>query len=181
MPGFLSDYDCDTLTRKGEACRNPALPGTTTCYTHTVSERTCTASITGGTTRTEYAGDRCRQDALPGMTVCEYHGGGAPQVREAARRRVVEERARKIVETYGRKIQTTATEALLEEVQWTAGHVSWLRERVQELERPKLKARRPGPPRTAAPSPARAVSRRSTGTRWCGARPAAKSAATTGA
>ncbi|MFF7881050.1 hypothetical protein ACH40F_07765 [Streptomyces sp. NPDC020794] len=36
--------------------------------------------------------------------------------------------------TYGRKIETTATAALLDEVQWTAGHVAWLRERVQEIE-----------------------------------------------
>lgn len=36
--------------------------------------------------------------------------------------------------TYGGPIETTATEALLDEVQRTAGHVAWLRERVQEIE-----------------------------------------------
>ncbi|MGW4042955.1 hypothetical protein [Streptomyces sp. NPDC004721] len=62
------------------------------------------------------------------------HGGKAPQNLAAAERRLTEEKARALVETYGRKIETTATEALLEEVQWTAGHVAWLRERVQEIE-----------------------------------------------
>ncbi|MDX3245841.1 hypothetical protein [Streptomyces sp. ME18-1-4] len=47
---------------------------------------------------------------------------------------MAEEKVRRLVETYGRKIDTTAGEALLEEVQWTAGHVAWLRERVQEIE-----------------------------------------------
>lgn len=33
-------------------------------------------------------GDQCRQVAIPGGTVCRYHGGAAPQVIEAARRRL---------------------------------------------------------------------------------------------
>jgi hypothetical protein len=47
---------------------------------------------------------------------------------------IAESRARDLVETYGRKVETTATEALLDEVQWTAGHVAWLRDRVREIE-----------------------------------------------
>jgi hypothetical protein len=54
----------------------------------------------------------------------------APVIAEAKS----EEAARKAVETYGLRIDTTATEALLEEVQWTAGHVAWLRDRVREIE-----------------------------------------------
>ncbi|MFE2486054.1 hypothetical protein ACFXGR_22690 [Streptomyces mirabilis] len=72
--------------------------------------------------------------ALDGQNVCRHHGGNAPQSLRAGERRVTEERARVLVETYGRKIETTAAEALLDEVQWTAGHVAWLRERVQEIE-----------------------------------------------
>jgi len=79
-------------------------------------------------------GNQCGQAAMPGQNVCRLHGGAAPQSRRAAAQRLAEEKARKLVQTYGRKIETTATDALLDEVQWTAGHVAWLRERVQEIE-----------------------------------------------
>src|SRR5690242_196271 len=79
-------------------------------------------------------GGQCGANAMTGQNVCRYHGGSAPQSRKAGEKRAAEERVRRLVETYGRKIETTAAEALLEEVQWTAGHVAWLRERVQEIE-----------------------------------------------
>jgi hypothetical protein len=79
-------------------------------------------------------GDQCGQIAMRGQNVCKNHGGMAPQNLAKAEERLTEEKARVLVETYGRKIETTASEALLDEVQWTAGHVAWLRERVQEIE-----------------------------------------------
>lgn len=78
--------------------------------------------------------DQCGSIAMSGQNVCMFHGGKAPQAIKKAEQRVTEEKARRIVATYGRRIDTTATEALLDEVQWTAGHVAWLRERVQEIE-----------------------------------------------
>ncbi|MFE2969907.1 hypothetical protein ACFXKC_40820 [Streptomyces sp. NPDC059340] len=77
---------------------------------------------------------QCGQAAMPGQNVCKFHGGAAPQSLRAAEQRIAEEKARVLVQTYGRKIETTATAALLDEVQWTAGHVAWLRERVHEIE-----------------------------------------------
>lgn len=38
------------------------------------------------------------------------------------------------METYGRKLDITATQALHDEVCWTAGHVQWLRQCVQAIE-----------------------------------------------
>ena len=35
---------------------------------------------------------QCRQPAVPGLEVCHYHGGGSPQARKAAARRLLEER-----------------------------------------------------------------------------------------
>lgn len=84
--------------------------------------------------RSKNTGSQCNANAMTGQNVCRFHGGAAPHSRKAAEKRVAEERVRRFVETYGRKIETTATEALLDEVQWTAGHVTWLRERVQEIE-----------------------------------------------
>lgn len=78
--------------------------------------------------------EQCGAPAMAGQNICRHHGGSAPQSIKAAKERISEEKARKLVATYGRKIDTTATEALLDEVQWTAGHVAWLRERVQEIE-----------------------------------------------
>jgi hypothetical protein len=79
-------------------------------------------------------GAQCGTFAMRGQDVCRSHGGATKQARAKAQERLTEEKARTLVETYGRKVETTATEALLDEVQWTAGHVAWLRERVQEIE-----------------------------------------------
>ena len=79
-------------------------------------------------------GGQCSGVAMTGQNVCHMHGGKAQQNLAKAKERVVERKAAELVATYGRKIETTATEALLDEVQWTAGHVAWLRERVQEIE-----------------------------------------------
>lgn len=93
--------------------------------------RRCTAHKkgTGGA-----KGERCKAWALKGQKVCRVHGGKAPQALAAGKRRVAEARALELVQMYGQKIETTASEALLEDVQWTAGHVAWLRDRVQEIE-----------------------------------------------
>lgn len=84
--------------------------------------------------RNKQTGGQCGSPAMNGQNICRHHGGSAPQSIKAAKERISEEKARRLVETYGRKIETTATDALLDEVQWTAGHVAWLRERVQEIE-----------------------------------------------
>jgi len=62
------------------------------------------------------------------------HGGMASQAKAAAVRRVEEEAARAATVTFGLPVDISPTDALLEEVRWTAGHVQWLRARVQELE-----------------------------------------------
>jgi hypothetical protein len=84
--------------------------------------------------RSKNRGGQCGAIAMRGQDVCRFHGGSSPRARAKAQERIAEEKARGLMATYGRKIETTATEALLDEVQWTAGHVVWLRERVQEIE-----------------------------------------------
>jgi hypothetical protein len=84
--------------------------------------------------RAKGTGEQCTQPAASGQKVCRFHGAAARQNLAKGKERVIERRAAALVATYGIKIQTSATEALLEEVQWTAGHVAWLRERVQEIE-----------------------------------------------
>lgn len=85
------------------------------------------------------AGEPCGKWAVKGATVCASHGGRAPQVKAAAARRVEEQAAQAAVVTLGLPVDISPTEALLEEVRWTAGHVQWLRGKVQELEeRPEV-------------------------------------------
>ena len=78
-------------------------------------------------------GQRCQAWAMAGSEVCRVHGGRAPQVKAAAKRRLAEQAAQQAVRTLGLPVDISPTEALLEEVRWTAGHVAWLRSRVQEL------------------------------------------------
>lgn len=87
----------------------------------------CTATSTR-------SGARCRQRPISGGTVCVTHGGRAPQVRAAATARLAAAAAAADVATYGARRDIDPAEALLEEVQWSAGHVAWLRARVGELD-----------------------------------------------
>ena len=96
-----------------------------------MSGRRCTALA-------KSTGQRCRSNPIKGGTVCIKHGGAAPQVRAKANRRLQEAEAALAVQALGGRRDITPTEALLEEVQWTAGHVAWLRARVQELEPEEL-------------------------------------------
>lgn len=70
----------------------------------------------------------------PGVGNCHFHGGSSPNGRVFA----MEEAARQAVVTYGLPRDISPTDALLEEVRYTAGHVAWLRERVAELEQADL-------------------------------------------
>jgi hypothetical protein len=78
----------------------------------------------------------CGLSPIPGATRCGRHGGKAPQVKAAAERRVAEAAARetmtKAVRTLGLPIDIDPGKALLDEIHWTAGHVAWLRDKVQE-------------------------------------------------
>lgn len=76
----------------------------------------------------------CGNPPIPGLSVCGYHGGNARHAKAAAKRNVEEKIATVAVRTLGLPIDITPTDALLQEVQWTAGHVKWLRSKVQELE-----------------------------------------------
>jgi hypothetical protein len=78
-------------------------------------------------------GRPCTNPPMHGQTVCKMHGGNARQNRAAGARRKAEAEAAKAVATLGLPVDISPTEALLEEVRWTAGHVAWLRGKVQEL------------------------------------------------
>lgn len=98
--------------------------------------RTCGQPHPGCTAHTKNGpntGGPCKKPCRPGE-VCTSHGGRAPQVRAAATRRREHAAATEQVRTLGLQVDISPTDALLQEVQWTAGHVHWLRGKVQELE-----------------------------------------------
>lgn len=96
-------------------------------------------TICGAKTKAE---NPCGLKPLDGGTRCRKHGGSSPQARRAAEKRIAEEKAQDImasaVRTLGLPKDIDPGKALLDEIHWTAGHVAWLREKVQELEDEQL-------------------------------------------
>lgn len=78
-------------------------------------------------------GGQCGNPAVPGALVCTRHGGAAPQVVEAAQRRIAIAEARQAAETLGLLIDISPEQALLDEVQRAAGMVAFYQARVEEL------------------------------------------------
>jgi hypothetical protein len=74
----------------------------------------------------------CHGSAVTGQDDCRMHLGKKAQPAIAEARAL--EAARNAVITYGLPRDIDPTDALLEEVHYTAGHVAWLREQVQALE-----------------------------------------------
>lgn len=79
-------------------------------------------------------GGPCMASPETGYSYCKAHGGRLPSVRMADEKRHAEAELSAALVTYGLRRDVTPQQALLEEVQWTSGHVQWLREQVQALE-----------------------------------------------
>ena len=79
-------------------------------------------------------GKPCSRDAMLGQEQCFSHGGNAPQNKAAAAKRLEQQAAEAAVVTYGLPLDITPTEGLIAEVQWSAGHVAWLREKVRQID-----------------------------------------------
>lgn len=119
----------------------PDVPACEQCgqpHVNALGNPSCAAHRKGGVEHPEVRGLPCKMPPMAGQAICKKHGGSAVQARAAGLRHVREEGARILMETYGRKLDITATDALLNEVQWTAGHVAWLREQVQRIEQAAL-------------------------------------------
>jgi hypothetical protein len=81
------------------------------------------------------SGKRCKKSRCVGLDKCAAHCGLSKQERDArAGAFLANQQAVKAVITYGLPRDISPTDALLEEVRYTAGHVAWLREMVQSLD-----------------------------------------------
>lgn len=76
--------------------------------------------------------------AHPGYGKCWRHGGNAPAGITEAEREMVEARMAVEAGTYGGHVNIGPQEALLQEVQRTAGHVIWLEAKVKSLDESNL-------------------------------------------
>ncbi|MCG6497639.1 HGGxSTG domain-containing protein [Kitasatospora sp. A2-31] len=77
-------------------------------------------------------GQLCTNPPMRGAARCRMHGGAAPQVRAAAGRRLA---AAEWARSFGEPVaDADPTATVLNEIRWCAGHVGWLRSRVQDLE-----------------------------------------------
>lgn len=79
-------------------------------------------------------GNRCTRDAIVGATVCWVHGGAAPQVQAAAKRRAALGEALAELASLGIPVEIEPADAMLAMVHEAAGNVAFLRARVQELD-----------------------------------------------
>lgn len=84
--------------------------------------------------RSKQTGEPCGRKVPLGAIACRYHGGASPQAKRKAEERRELLTIKTAVRTYGRPVNVDPAEALLDEVRWTAGHVAWLRDQVQQLE-----------------------------------------------
>lgn len=85
------------------------------------------------TAKSKSTGDRCKRQAIAGGTVCRTHGGKAPQVAEAARRRLMAAEAGEQLARLGVTIETTPVEVLEAMLYEAAGNVTVLRHLAADL------------------------------------------------
>lgn len=77
-------------------------------------------------------GSPCEGPAVSGSDKCRMHLG------RRAEDVIVEGKVRELVVTYGLPIETTPEQAILDEVQRTAGHVRWLEQQVHAMTKGEL-------------------------------------------
>lgn len=77
-------------------------------------------------------GSPCEGPAVTGSDKCRMHLG------RKAEDVIAEAKVRELADTYGLPVETTPEQAILDEVQRTAGHVAWLEQQVHALTRGEL-------------------------------------------
>src|SRR4051812_45676046 len=85
------------------------------------------------TARSSRTGKPCKNWAVHGATVCKSHGGRAPQVIAAARRRLALGEAITELDRLGRVVDVDPAEAMLDMVREAAANVAVYRHLVQRL------------------------------------------------
>lgn len=85
------------------------------------------------TSTSKRTGDRCGAWAIPGLDVCRWHGGATKKAQAKAQRNQQRDAAHTAATRFGVPIDTTPQQALLDEVQRTAGMVAYYGAKAQEV------------------------------------------------
>lgn len=81
------------------------------------------------TAHSSQTGERCRKPAIRGGTVCGSHGGSAPQVRDAAKRRLIDlvdpalARLQDLLDSSDERIRLQACRLILDKAQIDDGEI----------------------------------------------------------
>lgn len=78
-------------------------------------------------------GKPCERWPIKGSTVCASHGGRAPQVKAAAKRRLTTERIQKQLRRLGEPITVDPITAILDRIHAKAAEVAWYRQQIEQL------------------------------------------------
>jgi hypothetical protein len=94
----------------------------------------CKRHISGGA-HPDRKGEPCKGSPMRGQEVCSAHGGRAPQAKTAGERRLARERILELAVTLGEPVDDVDPGDLVaEQIAHRAGHVRWLRKRVQAID-----------------------------------------------
>lgn len=85
------------------------------------------------TSKSKQSGVRCRKPVKPGLDVCYIHGGSTKKAKAKSQRAVQSAKATAIAQRIGLKIDVQPQQALLDEVQRSAGMVAFYEEQVNAV------------------------------------------------
>ena len=83
--------------------------------------------------KSKQSGQRCRKPATPGLDVCAMHGGSTKKAKAKSQRAVQSAKAAAVAQRIGLKVDVQPQQALLDEVQRSAGMVLFYEEQVNAV------------------------------------------------
>lgn len=87
-----------------------------------------------GCTAHNRAGKPCGLKPRTGFLVCRLHGAESPRAKAGAEARLAEAKAAALAARWAVPVETNPVDAVLEQIKWSAGHVTFYRSQVDALD-----------------------------------------------